>query len=208
MYTIHYPFLCLPRVSPPPPLSNYPHFIVYYSLHRTKRHSSVTFTTLVLLWQLKVHFWTAWESSGHCLFVSAHIKGHLWHHLLRQAWSIVAQGMFQLWEINQMERKICQYLKWETIHWSCHAQEVQEHDLQGLHQTQTLPYIYPLTKKSTLPPTANPFTAPLNTVLSPSHGQRYPSHPNRYSPPPQNPPSCGRPIEWQVKYVCSISSGS
>ena len=146
MYTIHYPSLCLPQVSPPPPLSNYFHFIVYYSLHRTKLHSSVTFTTLVLLQRLKGHFRTTWGSLGHRLFVSARIKGHLWHHLLQQAWLIVAQGMFQLQEINQMERKICQYLKWGTIHRSRHAQGVRGHDPQELRWTWTLPYIYPSTK--------------------------------------------------------------
>ncbi|KAG1889625.1 uncharacterized protein F5891DRAFT_965373, partial [Suillus fuscotomentosus] len=30
-----------------------------------------------------------------------------------KSWSIVAQGMFQLQEINQMEGKIYQYLEWE-----------------------------------------------------------------------------------------------
>ena len=128
MYTIHYPSLCLPQVSPPPLLSNYPHFIVYYSLHGTKLHSSVTFTTPVLLQQLKVHFRATWKSSGHRLFVSACIKGHLQHYLLQQVWLIVAQGMFQLQEINRMEGKTCQYLKWGTIHRSRHAQGVRGHD--------------------------------------------------------------------------------
>ena len=30
-----------------------------------------------------------------------------------KSWSIVGQGMFQLREINQMERDMCQYLDWE-----------------------------------------------------------------------------------------------
>ena len=30
-----------------------------------------------------------------------------------KSWSIVTQGMFQLREINQMEREMCQYLEWE-----------------------------------------------------------------------------------------------
>jgi hypothetical protein len=28
-------------------------------------------------------------------------------------WSIVGQGMFQLWEISQMEQEMCQYLDWK-----------------------------------------------------------------------------------------------
>jgi hypothetical protein len=30
-----------------------------------------------------------------------------------KSWSIVGQGMFQLREVNQMEREMCQYLDWE-----------------------------------------------------------------------------------------------
>jgi len=31
-----------------------------------------------------------------------------------KSWSIVAQGMFTLREINQMEREMCSYLDWEV----------------------------------------------------------------------------------------------
>ena len=30
-----------------------------------------------------------------------------------KSWSVVAQGMFNLREINQMEREMCNYLEWE-----------------------------------------------------------------------------------------------
>ena len=30
-----------------------------------------------------------------------------------KVWLLVAQGTFQLREINQMERQMCQYLEWE-----------------------------------------------------------------------------------------------
>ncbi|KAG1838179.1 hypothetical protein F4604DRAFT_1600822, partial [Suillus subluteus] len=42
-------------------------------------------------------------SSNHPLFVSAFM-------LASKPWSIAAQGMPQLREINQMEREMCQYL--------------------------------------------------------------------------------------------------
>jgi hypothetical protein len=32
---------------------------------------------------------------------------------LHKSWGIVGQGMFQLREVNQMEREMCQYLDWE-----------------------------------------------------------------------------------------------
>jgi len=40
-------------------------------------------------------------------------QGHLRLTYSNKSWSIVAQGMFQLREINQMEREMCQYLEWE-----------------------------------------------------------------------------------------------
>ncbi|KAI6100838.1 hypothetical protein EDD16DRAFT_1492855, partial [Pisolithus croceorrhizus] len=65
---------------------------------------------------LKAQFPTAPDSSGHHLFISAFmlsskvICNDMYSNKL---WSIVMQGMFQLWEINQMEREMCQYLEWE-----------------------------------------------------------------------------------------------
>ncbi|KAG1829448.1 hypothetical protein EV424DRAFT_1316696 [Suillus variegatus] len=55
-------------------------------------------------------------SSGHHLFVSAFMltsKVICDNTYSNKSWSIVAQGMFQLREINQMECKMYQYLEWE-----------------------------------------------------------------------------------------------
>jgi len=55
-------------------------------------------------------------SSGHRLFVSAFMlasKVICDETYSNKSWSIVAQGMFQLRGINQMEREMCQYLEWE-----------------------------------------------------------------------------------------------
>ncbi|KAG2363385.1 hypothetical protein BDR07DRAFT_1450747 [Suillus spraguei] len=103
-----------------PPLSSnsqvkLPHFIAY-ALHHTKLHTSVTFAALVLFQQLKAHFPTAQGSSSHCLFISAFMlasKVICDNTYSNKSWSIIAQGMFQLQEINQMEHKMCQYLEWE-----------------------------------------------------------------------------------------------
>ncbi|KAF8261814.1 hypothetical protein EI94DRAFT_1604912, partial [Lactarius quietus] len=32
---------------------------------------------------------------------------------LKKSWCIVGQGMFELWEINQMECKMFSYLEWQ-----------------------------------------------------------------------------------------------
>ena len=42
-----------------------------------------------------------------------HFEGNVWQQILHKSWSIISQGMFQLQEINQIEHKFCQYLKWE-----------------------------------------------------------------------------------------------
>jgi len=92
-----------------------PHFIAY-ALHRTKLHSSVTFAALVLLQRLKARFPTARGSSGHRLFISAFMiasKVICDDTYSNKSWGIVGQGMFQLREVNQMEREMCQYLDWE-----------------------------------------------------------------------------------------------
>ncbi|KAG1865672.1 hypothetical protein C8R48DRAFT_565470, partial [Suillus tomentosus] len=74
----------------------------------TKLHSSVTFTALVLLQQLKVCFPTAQGSLGHRFFVSTFMltsKVICDDTYSNKSWSIqsiIAQGMFQLREINQI----------------------------------------------------------------------------------------------------------
>lgn len=92
-----------------------PYFIAY-ALHRTKLHASVTFAALVLLQRLKARFPTARGSSGHRLFISAFMiasKVICDDTYSNKSWAIVAQGMFTLREINQMEREMCSYLDWE-----------------------------------------------------------------------------------------------
>ncbi|KZP27605.1 hypothetical protein FIBSPDRAFT_710041, partial [Athelia psychrophila] len=92
-----------------------PHFIAY-ALHRTKLHTAVTFAALVLLQRLKARFPTARGSSGHRLFISAFMiasKVICDDTYSNKSWGIVGQGMFQLREVNQMEREMCQYLDWE-----------------------------------------------------------------------------------------------
>jgi hypothetical protein len=92
-----------------------PHFIAY-ALYRTKLHSSVTFAALVLLQRLKARFPTARGSSGHRLFITAFMiasKVICDDTYSNKSWSVVAQGMFSLREINQMECEMCSYLEWE-----------------------------------------------------------------------------------------------
>ncbi|KAF8622681.1 hypothetical protein AX15_006783 [Amanita polypyramis BW_CC] len=92
-----------------------PQFIAY-ALHRTKLHQSVVFAGLILLQRLKARFPSAKGSSGHRLFISAYMiasKVICDDTYSNKSWTIVAQGLFTLREINQMEREMCSYLDWE-----------------------------------------------------------------------------------------------
>ncbi|EGO00719.1 hypothetical protein SERLA73DRAFT_178625 [Serpula lacrymans var. lacrymans S7.3] len=165
-----------------------PYFIAY-ALHRTKLHASVTFAALVLLQRLKARFPTARGSSGHRLFVSAFMiasKVICDDTYSNKSWSIVAQGMFQLREINQMEREMCQYLDWELNVDPVTLKEFEEmvrKDFAGPGPYPT--YILPPSSKTSPPSTSNPFP-PANTSTSPipSFGHRYPSPPKPPYPPP------------------------
>ncbi|KAG1789235.1 hypothetical protein EV424DRAFT_1624410 [Suillus variegatus] len=129
---------------------------------------------------LKARFPTAWGSSGHRLFVSAFMlasKVICDNTYSNKSWSIVAQGMFQLREINQMERKMYQYLEWElnvdlvTLR---EFEDMVKKDFAG--QGPYLTYILPSSSKTTPPPTTNPFPPPPAALAPmPSYGHWYPS---------------------------------
>lgn len=91
-------------------------FFIAYAFHRTKLNSAVTFAALILLQRLKARFPTARGSSGHRLFLSAFMiasKVICDDTYSNKSWTIVGQGMFNLREVNQMEREMCSYLDWE-----------------------------------------------------------------------------------------------
>jgi len=169
-----------------------PHFIAY-ALHRTKLHSSVTFASLVLLQRLKARFPTARGSSGHRLFISAFMiasKVICDDTYSNKSWSIVGQGMFQLREVNQMEREMCQYLDWEL---NVEPSTLKEFEAMvrkdfagpGPYPTYVLQTISKLAATST-----NPFPAIApNTSTSPipSFGPQQVSPPKPTPPPPSIP---------------------
>jgi len=89
---------------------------VAYALHRTRLAPCVTFAALYLLQRLKNRFPAARGSSGHRLFISAFMiasKVVCDDTYSNKSWAVVGQGMFQLREINQMEREMCGYLEWQ-----------------------------------------------------------------------------------------------
>ena len=87
-----------------------------------------------------------------------------------KSWLIVTQGIFGLREINQMEREMCQYLGGELNVDPARLKEFKEivrKDFMGIGSYLT--YIFPSTKKLTLPPSAIPFHPACSVSPSPSN---------------------------------------
>ncbi|ESK97315.1 alternative cyclin pcl12 [Moniliophthora roreri MCA 2997] len=163
-----------------------PYFIAY-ALHRTKLHSSVTFACLVLLQRLKARFPTARGSSGHRLFISAFMiasKVICDDTYSNKSWTIVAQGMFTLREINQMEREMCNYLDWElTVDNPIleNFENAVRQDFsapQGPYPTYSLQMVSKRAAKAANSTTATPIPEPNSTTSPiPSFGQQRHSSP-------------------------------
>jgi hypothetical protein len=172
------------------PQARLPYFIAY-ALHRTKLHVSVTFAALVLLQRLKARFPTARGSSGHRLFISAFMiasKVICDDTYSNKSWTIVAQGMFTLREINQMEREMCSYLEWElTVDNPILAnfETIVKRDFRGPgpYPTYSLQMVSKkaanATSSSTPMPPPNSSSSPI-----PSFGERHPSPPKPLQPAP------------------------
>src|SRR5882757_6435664 len=91
--------------------------------------------------------------------------------------------MFQLREINQMDREMCQYLEWEL-----NVDPVTLHEFEEMVNVGQGPYptyILPSSSKTTPPPSTNPFPPPpTGTITTPSHGPCFQSPPKPVYPPP------------------------
>ena len=91
--------------------------------------------------------------------------------------------MFQLREIDQMEREMCQYLEWELNVDPAMLEEFEEmvrKDFAGI--SPYLTYILPLTKKLTPSSSTIPFHPICSDSPSPSNEQCYTSPPKSPHP--------------------------
>jgi hypothetical protein len=158
---------------------------VAYALHRTRMHTSVTFTTLYMLLRLKSRFPTARGSSGHNLFLSAFMiasKLICDDAYSNKYWSIVVQGIFALREVNQMEREMCAYLDWELMLDPDHLADF-EHSARSIYSGQG-PYQEIKLPESTNKPASTSFNASfIITLLSSSGPVRKQSAPAAYLVP-------------------------
>lgn len=188
---------------PPQPVNGGPHpasaklpYFIAYALHRTKLHQSVNYAALVLLQRLKARFPTARGSSGHRLFISAFMiasKVMCDDTYSNKSWGIVAQGMFSLREINQMEREMCSYLEWEltvdaTILKNFETMVRKDFNGQGPYPTYVMSMFS--SKKHDISPSSHPPVPPPNSSTSP-----IPMFSNTHSSTPPPPPKT--PYEHQ-----------
>jgi hypothetical protein len=148
----------------------------------------VTFASLVLLQRLKARFPTARGSSGHRLFISAFMiasKVICDDTYSNKSWSIVGQGMFQLREINQMEREMCQYLDWEL---NVEPSTLKEFEAM-VRKDFAGPGPYPTYVLQTISKLAATSTDPFPAIASNSGTSPIPSFsPRQASPPKSTPP--------------------
>ncbi|THV05138.1 hypothetical protein K435DRAFT_826620 [Dendrothele bispora CBS 962.96] len=196
---------------------------IAYALHRTKLHASVTFASLVLLQRLKARFPTARGSSGHRLFISAFMiasKVICDDTYSNKSWSIVAQGMFTLREINQMEREMCNYLDWELtvdnpILSNFEARVTEDfRSSQGPYPTYSLQMVSKRVipkstdSRSATPTISEPAPTPSSSSPIPSFGQRHASPPSGSSPYAGSPVSPDTPSASYSNTTSPASSAS
>ncbi|KAI0669695.1 hypothetical protein C8Q78DRAFT_1041616 [Trametes maxima] len=172
--------------TPSPPLANF----IAYALHRTRLHTSVTFAALYLLQRLKARYPAARGSSGHRLFISAFMiasKVICDDTYSNKSWSIVAQGMFALREINQMEREMCSYLEWQLSIDPNALKEFEQKVRRDFKGSGPFP-TYTVTSPAPSPvPSTTPYGQDNTNAPAPSFTTR-PTHGPSTSPPKPIPP--------------------
>ncbi|KAJ7659706.1 hypothetical protein DFH06DRAFT_1402746 [Mycena polygramma] len=174
-----------------------PYFIAY-ALHRTKLHQAVTYAALVLLQRLKARFPTARAASGHRLFISAFMvasKVICDDSYSNKSWITVAQCLFTLREINQMEREMCNYLDWELTVDNpilSNFEGMVNHDFapnaKGPYPTYSLHMVSKRAAKAAASASATPIPEPdFTTSHIPAFGQQRQATPTKACPAPPPP---------------------
>ncbi|KAF9077603.1 hypothetical protein BDP27DRAFT_1311335 [Rhodocollybia butyracea] len=179
-------------------------YYIAYAIYRTKLPECVVFSALALLQRLKSRFPSARGSSGHRLFVSAFMissKVMCDDTYSNKSWSVVAQGMFSVREINQMEREMCSYLDWEL---NVEAIIIKSFQARVCHDFASLHGPYPTYSLQDVSSSAIKAAAALTPLASPSLTKshipsfgRYAS-PVKTSPTTTPPPSSTRPERPQL----------
>jgi hypothetical protein len=91
---------------------------IAYALHHTRLSHFVMLAGLLLLRRIKIRFHACRGSNGHRLFITAFMiasKVVCDGSYSNRTWCVVAQHMFSLQDMNQMEREMCGYLDWDLV---------------------------------------------------------------------------------------------
>src|SRR4051812_48523189 len=91
---------------------------IAYALHRARLSHFVILAGLLLLRRIKIRFPACRGSNGHRLFITAFMiasKVVCDESYSNKSWCVVAQHMFSLQDMNQMEREMCGYLNWDLV---------------------------------------------------------------------------------------------
>ncbi|BGP36375.1 hypothetical protein JCM10450v2_000276 [Rhodotorula kratochvilovae] len=110
---------------------------IAYALYRTRLPVSITHQALLLLTRLKQRYPSArgTSTSPHRLFLSSLMlssKISMDDTYSNKSWQIVGQGLFELREVNQMERELFAFLGWNVV--------VRDEELEGWVQEVVTPY--------------------------------------------------------------------
>ncbi|GAA6010152.1 hypothetical protein JCM11491_005365 [Sporobolomyces phaffii] len=111
-----------PPMSPKPAGPQVPQLgeFIAYALYRTRLPVSITHQALLLLTRLKTRYPSArgTSTSPHRLFLSSLMlssKISMDDTYSNKSWQIVGQGLFELKEVNQMERELFAFLGWNVV---------------------------------------------------------------------------------------------
>ncbi|GAA5997210.1 cyclin family protein [Rhodotorula paludigena] len=110
---------------------------IAYALYRTRLPVSITHQALLLLTRLKQRYPSArgTSTSPHRLFLSSLMlssKISMDDTYSNKSWQIVGQGLFELREVNQMERELFAFLGWNVV--------VRDEELEGWVHDIVTPY--------------------------------------------------------------------
>ncbi|GAA6002741.1 hypothetical protein JCM10207_007653 [Rhodosporidiobolus poonsookiae] len=110
---------------------------IAYALYRTRLPVSITHQALLLLTRLKQRYPSArgTSTSPHRLFLSSLMlssKISMDDTYSNKSWQVVGQGLFELREVNQMERELFAFLGWNVV--------VRDEELEAWVQEVVVPY--------------------------------------------------------------------
>ncbi|GAA5862473.1 hypothetical protein JCM1840_004194 [Sporobolomyces johnsonii] len=137
--TVGRPGIDTPPLSPKPGQPQVPQLgeFIAYALYRTRLPVSITHQALLLLTRLKTRYPSArgTSTSPHRLFLSSLMlssKISMDDTYSNKSWQVVGQGLFELKEVNQMERELFAFLGWNVV--------VRDEELAAWVEEVVVPY--------------------------------------------------------------------